>query len=51
MTYAPLDIRFPSTQMGYVHTAGAYTVRSNVYYRILGAAATLAASAERLADA
>ena len=50
MTYAPLDTRFPSTQMGYVHTAVAYTVCSNVYYRISGTAATLAASAERLSD-
>lgn len=50
MTYAPLDVRFPSTPMGYVHTAGAHTVLNNVYYRISDTAATLAASAERLAD-
>ena len=46
MTDAPLEFRFPPIPRDYVHTAGAYTVLNNVYYRILGTAATLAASAE-----
>jgi len=50
MTNAPLVIRFPSMQMGYVHTAAAHTVRNNMYYQISGTAAKLAASAEGLVD-
>lgn len=50
MTDAPLDIRFPSTQMGYVHTAGAYTALNNVYYPVSDIATSCAVAAERVAD-
>ena len=50
MTDAPLDIRLPSTQMGYVHVAGAWTVLNNVYYHVLETVTSLAVAAERLSD-